>query len=476
MEYKNSIVRIQSDTVKYNWFCPDLKEPGSASTGSGFIIDNKNYYILTNAHVVANSTEIYISIPQFGQNKFTAKLISTFPYLDLALLQINDIKEFNEKLKSTKVNIKIMEFGDSFKIKSEDKVRAIGYPLGSQTLKTTSGTINGFEDGNIQIDAPINPGNSGGPLINEKNQIIGINSSKNTSNDSDNVGYAIPINIIKIHLDNMKKIKLIHHIEFNMRSNNISSNFNKSIGYNKKQGVYIQEISPNSILKNLAQEGDLLLKINNMEIDNYGDVKFHNQICNYREILKYIKMNEEFKITIFNSKLKKIQDKKVKYTDKHLDNFRKRYFQHDKIEYINILGITIMQLYINHAQIILRGITKSKELPVGGFESFKLASFCHELKNTNKKKYFVSFISSNSLIEVVENIRKGDFINKINGKEIKSIDDIKKELDMVIKKKSKLFIETAQGMFYLEYNEIIKEEEKMEKAGLKSYILNNIKK
>ena len=101
MEYKNSIVRIQSDTVKYNWFCPDLKEPGSGSTGSGFIIDNKNYYILTNAHVVANSTEIYISIPQFGQNKFTAKLISTFPHLDLALLQINDIKEFNEKLKST---------------------------------------------------------------------------------------------------------------------------------------------------------------------------------------------------------------------------------------------------------------------------------------------------------------------------------------------------------------------------------------
>ena len=135
-----------------------------------------------------------------------------------------------------------------------------------------------------------------------------------------------------------------------------------------------------------------------------------------------------------------------------------------------------MQLYVNHAQIILGRILKNKDLPVGGFESFKLASFCNELKNTNKKKYFVSFISSNSLIRVVENINSGEFINKINGREIKSIDDIKKELDMVIKKKSKLFIETEQGMFYLEYNEILKEEEKMEKAGLKSYILNNIKK
>ena len=60
MEYKNSIVRIQCDTEKYNWFCPDLKDPGINGTGSGFIIDSKNYYIITNAHVVSNSTEIYI--------------------------------------------------------------------------------------------------------------------------------------------------------------------------------------------------------------------------------------------------------------------------------------------------------------------------------------------------------------------------------------------------------------------------------
>jgi S1-C subfamily serine protease len=476
MEYNNSIVRIQADSVKYNWFCPDLKEPGSGGTGSGFIIDLQKYYILTNAHVIANSTEIYISIPQFGQNKFSAILISTFPDLDLALLQIKDIKEFNEKLKKNKVVIKTLKFGDSYKIKSEELVRAKGYPLSSQSIKTTTGSINGFDGGFIQTDAPINPGNSGGPLINKNNEIIGINSQKSIRNDADNVGYAIPINIVKVHLDNMKKIKLLHIVELNITSNNISTNFNKSIGYNKKQGVYIKQIAPNSIIKNIVKQGDLLLKINNFDIDNYGDIKYYNQICNWTQIFKYIKINEEFTITIFNSKSKKILEKKVKYSLKNLDEIRRRYFQFDDIEYINLLGITIMQLYTNHAKILLSKILKGRPLSILGYNAFNLSTFCHNLENTNKKKFFVSHINSNSLVNAVDNIENGDYLEKINGKEIKSIKDIKLELDKMIKKKSNLLIETTTGMFYLEYKEILVEEQKMLNAGLQSYILNNIKK
>ena len=70
MEYKNSIVRIESSGIKYDWFCPDLKKGSQASTGTGFIIDLKKYYIVTNHHVIKDANQIYISIPQFGQNKF----------------------------------------------------------------------------------------------------------------------------------------------------------------------------------------------------------------------------------------------------------------------------------------------------------------------------------------------------------------------------------------------------------------------
>jgi S1-C subfamily serine protease len=476
MEYKNSIVRIESSGVKYDWFCPDLKKGSESSTGTGFIIDLKKYYIVTNHHVIKDANQIYISIPQFGQNKFSVSVISTFPQEDIALIQINDIKDFEMKLKKDKVKIKIYNIGDSFKIKSEDKVRVIGYPLGSQSLKTTSGSINGFDNGKIQTDAPINSGNSGGPLINEKNEIVGINFQGAVGIGIDNVGYAIPINKLKIHLETMKKQKLLHLVELNILANNISANFNKFIGYNKKNGAYIKEIASNSILKGKVNEGDLLLQIDNFEIDNYGDIHFHNQICNYEEVVKYIKMNTEFKITIFNSKLKKIQEKKVKYTNKNLDETRKRYLNFDNIEYINSLGMTFMQLYTNHALIILDNIKKSKGFSLHPVRAFELSTFCMNLENLNKKKFFTSSINKNSLVFTVGNIQPGDDIQKINGKQIKSIKDIQTELDKVIKNKGSLFIETTSGMFYLEYDKIIEEEEKMLNSGLHSYILNNIKK
>ena len=476
MEYKNSIVRIESSGIKYDWFCPDLKKGSQASTGTGFIIDLKKYYIVTNHHVIKDANQIYISIPQFGQNKFSASIISSFPQEDLALIQINDIKDFQTKLKKDNVKIKTYTLGDSFKIKPEDKVRVVGYPLGSQSLKTTSGSINGFDKGKIQTDAPINGGNSGGPLINENNEIIGINFSGISAIGIDNVGYAIPINKLKIHLETMKKEKLLHLVELNISANNISSNFNKFIGYNKKNGVYIKQIAPNSILKGKVNEGDLLLKIDNFEIDNYGDITFHNQICNYEEVVKYKEINKEFKITIFNSKTKKIQEKKVKYTNKNIDQIRKRYVNFDDIEYINILGMTFMQLYTNHAFIILDNIKKGKGFSLHPVRAFELTTFCMNLENLNKKKFFVSSINKNSLVHTVDNIQSGDDIQKINGKQIKSIKDIQLELDKVIKNKGNLFLESTSGMFYLEYDKILEEETKMMNSGLKSYILNNIKK
>ena len=111
-----------------------------------------------------------------------------------------------------------------------------------------------------------------------------------------------------------------------------------------------------------------------------------------------------------------------------------------------------------------------------GYNAFRLTTFCYNLENTNKKQFFVSHINSNSLVNAVDNIENGDYLEKINGKEIKSIKDIKLELDKMIKKKSSLLIETTSGMFYLEYKEILVEEQKMLNAGLQSYILNNIKK
>ncbi len=70
---------------------------------------------------------------------------------------------------------------------------AAGYPLGQDRLKYSSGIISGLQGALLQTDAPINPGNSGGPLLNNNNEVIGINSQKIAAGQADNIGYSIPI-------------------------------------------------------------------------------------------------------------------------------------------------------------------------------------------------------------------------------------------------------------------------------------------
>ena len=83
-------------------------------------------------------------------------------------------------------------------VRRSDEVLALGYPLGQQSLKSTTGVISGREQHLIQMSAAINPGNSGGPLLNVNGEVVGINSA--IIQGAQNVGYIIPINDLKMRL------------------------------------------------------------------------------------------------------------------------------------------------------------------------------------------------------------------------------------------------------------------------------------
>lgn len=157
-------------------------------------------YIMTNYHVIDGAKSIAVS---FADN--TAYYVSVKGYdeaTDLAVLEIrlSDMKE------ETKSAIAIAVLGSSENLKLGEKVIAIGNALGyGQTV--TVGYVSALdrqvqdEDGYvksmIQTDAAINAGNSGGALINAKGEVIGINSMKNITENTDNIGYAIPIDTVK---------------------------------------------------------------------------------------------------------------------------------------------------------------------------------------------------------------------------------------------------------------------------------------
>ena len=162
------------------------------SVGSGFIVTTDGY-IVTNQHVVADSTSITISLDDGGT--YPGKLIWSDSNLDLAVVKIE------------KTDLPVVTLGDSNAVKVGETVIAIGNPMGlNYERSVTAGIVSALNrslmvDSNlvaedlIQTDATINAGNSGGPLCNGKGDVIGINTYKNYQ--AEGMGFALPVNILR---------------------------------------------------------------------------------------------------------------------------------------------------------------------------------------------------------------------------------------------------------------------------------------
>jgi serine protease Do len=162
------------------------------SLGSGVIV-NPNGYILTNNHVINGAKDVKVLLSD--NRKFDAKIVGTDPMTDIAVLKIDAS------------NLPVLAFGDSSQMQTGNFVLAIGNPFGlnqTVTMGIVSATgrgglgIENYEDF-IQTDAAINPGNSGGPLIDERGDLIGINTAIITEGGGGNqgVGFAIPGNMAR---------------------------------------------------------------------------------------------------------------------------------------------------------------------------------------------------------------------------------------------------------------------------------------
>ncbi len=176
---------------------PQQQQPQIAA-GSGVIVDAKNGYVMTNAHVVKDAREIQVTLK--NNLRLPAKLVGADPGTDIALLRIESPNLIEAKL------------GDSDALQVGDFVIAIGNPFGIGQTATSgivsalgrSGlSVEGYEHF-IQTDAPINPGNSGGALVNLKGELVGINSAIiGPSGGSVGIGFAVPTAIARAVMDQL---------------------------------------------------------------------------------------------------------------------------------------------------------------------------------------------------------------------------------------------------------------------------------
>jgi S1-C subfamily serine protease len=185
---------------------PDAALKPAMAAGSGVIVDGDRGFVITNFHVVRNSTAIQVTLKD--GRKYPAEPLGVAPDLDLAVLRIGAR------------GLPTLPLGDSGKLEVGDYVVAIGNPFGlGQTVTSgiVSATNRPLGQGDlrrfIQTDAPINPGNSGGALLNLHGELIGINSalfSPTTSESSAGnvgIGFAIPSNVVKQVLAEAEKAR-----------------------------------------------------------------------------------------------------------------------------------------------------------------------------------------------------------------------------------------------------------------------------
>lgn len=239
------------------------------SVASGVIVDAKNGYILTNAHVIADATTITITLED--GRRFTAKMIGIDKPSDVALLQI--------KAK----NLTAVALGDSNKMKVGDFVAAIGNPFGlSQSV--TSGIVSalgrttlGIEnyENFIQTDAPINPGNSGGALINMQGELVGINTAiLAPDRGSVGIGFAIPANMAKSVMLQLLEYGNVKRGVLGIGAQDITPELAAAFNLkNGEKGAAVTQVLPNSPAQIAGfQVGDIITAVNGVEIKNASDV------------------------------------------------------------------------------------------------------------------------------------------------------------------------------------------------------------
>jgi len=236
--------------------------------GSGFIIEESGI-IVTNNHVIEGADEI--SVVLYNQKEFKAELLGRDPKADLAVLKINP----------EDTPLKAVQWGDSDKMRVGDWSIAIGNPLGLGGT-VTAGIISAIsrDIGSgpyvkfLQTDASINRGNSGGPLFNAEGKVIGINSAIiSQTGGSIGLGFAIPSNSAKKIIQQLKEFGRTKRGWLGVQIQPVTKDFAESLGLSNQRGAFVSNVAPNGPSKKAGiEEGDVILKFNNIEIKNMSDL------------------------------------------------------------------------------------------------------------------------------------------------------------------------------------------------------------
>jgi len=220
---------------------------GEGGQGSGFVLDGDGH-LATNAHVVTTgepprlrrAKQVFVEFAD--GNRVPAKILGADANSDVALLKINP----------RGLTLTPLKLGSSSKLNVGAPVAAIGSPFGErQSLSVgiisaidrniQSLTAFGIGDA-IQTDAAINRGNSGGPLLNARGRVIGINAQiRSSSGEGSGVGFAIPIDLARRALDQMRADGKVDYAFLGVQSQTLYPQLARKLGLATNSGALVIE-------------------------------------------------------------------------------------------------------------------------------------------------------------------------------------------------------------------------------------------
>ena len=242
------------------------REFETQSTGSGFIL-SADGYIVTNAHVVDESTEVTVRLSD--KREFIAKVVGTDKRTDVALLKI-DAKELPRVV-----------IGDPDKLKVGEWVVAIGKPFGLENTMTAgivSAKGRDLPQENlvpfIQTDVAINPGNSGGPLFNMKGEVVGINSLiYSRTGGYMGLAFAVPIDIAINAVNQLREKGRVTRGRIGVQIQELTKESADAFGLKQPNGALVNGVEKDGpSAKAGVESGDIILKVDGREVRSSNDL------------------------------------------------------------------------------------------------------------------------------------------------------------------------------------------------------------
>jgi serine protease Do len=437
---KNTVVQVFSHVTQFDWLEPYKTPAQGQVSGSAFFI-NEQGELITNAHVVNQAKAIFIQIPAMGKRRIEVDLVGICPDRDLALLRLKpeELVEVKKELKK----IPTLSFGDSDKLSRAEEIMTLGYPLGQQSLKSTTGVVSGREHMNgqymIQISAPINPGNSGGPSLNSCGQVIGVNTAGFAAAAAQNVNYIIPSNEVQLFLTQLSRLPDIGKIKFLRRPilgliyNNANDDLAKFLGNPLPSGMYVVEAASGSPLQKVGLlAGDMVYEIDGHRLDEFGDmnVPWSEDRVAITDYISRLMLQDTVHLKVYRAG--KALDFSFKLDQAEPTPIRRMFPDYESIDYEILGGFVFMQVSLNNVQLLIQVAPE-------------LARFA-DPKNQLEPALIITHVMPDSAATRARSVGMGAVLQEVNGEPVKTLADLRNAIKKSIKT-DMVTLKTAENTF-----------------------------